>query len=309
MKCPVCDTISQSIHFCPECGWKFRVWLAGISQREKRRYDAELHEARQLRAVADDEERIESAEPCSSPGNEFPETPRIGDTLTDRHTGIRFEWIPGGTFNRRQWSDRTKSSVGPVHEVELAGFWLGKYPVTQSQWASVMERNPSVFKGGDLPVEKTTWDEAERFVKRLNRKSGQEWFSLPTEAQWEYACRAGGTGDFCFGNNERDLGAFAWFANNSKERLRPVGQKKPNAWGLCDMHGNVWEWCRDFFGRYAPGKDPVGQTGAFRVYRGGSWKQEARICGCSFRNWLEQSKTVSNDSLGFRLVRFLQVQK
>ena len=157
-------------------------------------------------------------------------------------------------------------------------FYLGKYLVTQEQWEAVMGNNPSNFKGPKNPVEEVSWDDCQQFLDKLNDKIGPAEASsqLPSEAQWEYACRAGSTTRYCFGDDESGLGEYAWYDGNSGGKTHPVGEKKPNAWGLYDMHGNVWEWCQDWYdgGYYAksPTDDPTGPaTGSNRVNRGGCW--------------------------------------
>ena len=169
-------------------------------------------------------------------------------------------------------------------------FYLGKYLVTQEQWEAVMGNNPSRFKGPKNPVETVSWDDCQQFLDKLNAKVGVRGgkFQLPTEAQWEYACRAGSTTTYCFGDDESGLGEYAWYATNSGGRTHPVGEKKPNAWGLYDMHGNVWEWCQDWYdGSYyanSPTDDPTGPTtGSSRVFRGGSWRERARGCRSALR--------------------------
>ena len=165
----------------------------------------------------------------------------------------------------------------PVHKVTITKpFYMGVYEVTQAQWKALMGDNPFYFKGDALPVEQVSWEDCQRFLAKLNQRAGQGRICrLPTEAEWEYACRAGSTSDYCFGDDDR-LGDYAWYPRNSGYKTHPVGQKKPNAWGLYDMHGNVWEWCSDWYDAayYAesPGKDPKGpSTGQERVVRGGSW--------------------------------------
>ena len=163
-------------------------------------------------------------------------------------------------------------------------FYLGKYEVTQEQWEAVMGSNPSNFKGPKNPVEQVSWDDCQEFLDKLNAKAGGQGgkFVLPTEAQWEYACRAGSTGKFCFGDDEKQLGEYAWYDENSDSKTHPVGEKKPNAWGLYDMHGNVWEWCQDWYGAYGAEAvdDPSGPTtGSGRVFRGGGWNNAAGAAG------------------------------
>jgi formylglycine-generating enzyme required for sulfatase activity len=151
-----------------------------------------------------------------------------------------------------------------------------------------MGNNASDFKGPDTPVETASWEDCQTFLRELNEKVGAgRKFALPTEAQWEYACRAGGTGKFCYGDDEAGLGEYAWYASNSASTTHPGGQKKPNAWGLYDMHGNVWEWCADWYGDYGAGAetDPAGaSSGIARVLRGGSWLNSPTCCRAAYRN-------------------------
>ena len=183
--------------------------------------------------------------------------------------------IPAGSFTM---GDAENS---PAHKVTLTKpFYMGKYAVTQEQYQQVMGINPSRFKGKNNPVEMVFWNDAQEFCKLLSASSGQA-VRLPTEAEWEYACRAGSKNKFCFGNDEGRLGEYAWFYNNSRNTTHPVGQKKPNKFGLYDMHGNVWEWCTDWYGDY-PAKavnNPNGPAnGAYRVLRGGSWDDAPWNC-------------------------------
>jgi formylglycine-generating enzyme required for sulfatase activity len=203
--------------------------------------------------------------------------------------GLELVWIRPGTF------DLGSPTAGdgderPVTRVSLtAGFWLGVTEVTQAQWTAVMGKNPSAHRGAGLPVESVTWSEARDFCRRLTERERAAGrlppgfaYTLPTEAQWEYACRAGTTGDYA-----GDPGAMAWHGANSGYETHPVGAKLPNAWGLYDMHGNVWEWCLDWYAPYPGGSitDPAGPaSGADRVYRGGSWGDVAGASRSSFRN-------------------------
>ena len=174
-------------------------------------------------------------------------------------------------------------------------FKMGKFPVTQAQWEAVMGENPSDFKGADRPVENVSWDDCQAFLERLNAQPAVQAsglvFRLPAEDEWEFACRAGATGDYCkladgTEITEETLGEVAWFEDNSGNETHPVGQKKPNAIGLYDMHGNVWEWTNT-------------AVGVHRVYRGGCWFYTARLCGSSFRD--RGSPSYRDDLLGFRL--------
>jgi formylglycine-generating enzyme required for sulfatase activity/predicted Ser/Thr protein kinase len=180
----------------------------------------------------------------------------------------------------------------PQHRVRITKpFYLGKCPVTQEQWDAVMGSNTSSFKGPKNPVETVSSDDCQQFLGKLNAKSaaGGGKFQLPTEAQWEYACRAGSKTKYCFGDDTSKLGEYAWYEANSGGKTHPVGEKKPNAWGLYDMHGNVWEWCQDWFdvGYYAksPVDDPTGAAGgSSRVGRGGCWGYPAERCRSAHRD-------------------------
>jgi formylglycine-generating enzyme required for sulfatase activity len=208
--------------------------------------------------------------------------------------------IPAGEFlmgSPESDKDATPEEK-PQHRVRITKpFYLGKYLVTQEQWEAVMGGNPSLFKGPKNPVEQVSWDDCQVFLGKLNENfgAGRGNFHLPTEAQWEYACRAGSKTRYCFGDKESGLGEYAWYGKNSGGQSHPVGEKKPNAWGLYDMHGNVWEWCHDWHDiRYyanAPMDDPMGPaTGSNRVLRGGSfnpgpaWADWAWYCRSAFRN-------------------------
>jgi formylglycine-generating enzyme required for sulfatase activity len=155
-----------------------------------------------------------------------------------------------------------------------------------------MGNNPSSLVGPKNPVEMVSWDDCQRFLAKLNanfsRREGR--FALPTEAQWEYACRAGNTSRFCCGDDESQLGEYAWYKANSDGKTHPVGQKQPNPWGLYDTHGNVWEWCADWcdesYYAKSPTDDPVGPSeGSGRVARGGSWRSVTRYCRSASRGY------------------------
>jgi formylglycine-generating enzyme required for sulfatase activity len=218
------------------------------------------------------------------------------EIAVDLGGGVKLELllIPAGEFlmGSPDSDNEARDNEKPRHRVRIAKpFYLGKYLVTQEQWEAVMGNNPSNFKGPKNPVEQVSWDDCRPFFDKLNAKSGPGGgkFSLPTEAQWEYACRAGSTTRYCFGDGESGLGEYAWYGANSGSRTHPVGEKKPNAWGLYDMHGNVWQWCADWYnaGYYkeSPTDDPTGPaTGSYRVFRGGSWAHPARRCRSAYRN-------------------------
>jgi formylglycine-generating enzyme required for sulfatase activity len=173
--------------------------------------------------------------------------------------GIEFILIPAGSFT--MGSNDGDSDEKPPHTVTISRpFYIGKYEVTQKQWVIIMGNNPSGFKGGNNPVENVSWNDVQEFIRKLNAKEGTTAYRLPTEAEWEYACRAGSTTKYCFGNDKSQLGQYAWYEKNSDNKTHPVGQLQANAWGLYDMHGNVWEWCEDWYGEdyysSSPSTDP-----------------------------------------------------
>ena len=202
--------------------------------------------------------------------------------------------------------DKIPSEV-PQHQVRITQpFYLGKYEVTQSEWEAVMGHNPSQFKAPANPVEQVSWWDIQLFLTKLNVAGAKEStkFVLPTEAQWEYVCRAGTATAYCFGEDTAALGEYGWYRCNSGLRTHPVGEKNANGWGLYDMHGNVWEWCADWgsIGYYArsPLDDPVGpEAGAKRVNRGGSWNYSAMGCRSAIRSACEMSYRYSD--VGFRV--------
>ena len=238
---------------------------------------------------------------------------KTGDVAAVDLGGVRMElvWVPAGSFQMGSPDSEADrgNDEGPVHTVELDGFWMGKYEVTQEQYQAVMGKNPSNFKGGKNPVEMVSWNDATDFCRKLTDKVGRasspaKSFRLPTEAEWEYACRAGSTTRFCFGDSDNGLDEYAWYTANSGSKTHPVGEKKPNEWGLYDMHGNVWEWCGDWYAdKYGAGaaKNPAGaSSGSNRVRRGGSWYYPARYCRSALRN--RNAPGFTNRDLGFRAV-------
>ncbi len=224
--------------------------------------------------------------------------------------GMKFQLIPAGAF--AMGSEDGGSGEKPVHEVEISKpLYMGVYEVTQAEYEAVTGQNPGNFKGTNNPVENVSWNEAVSFCAKLEEKekaagklpAGHE-YRLPTEAEWEYACRAGGKGKWCFGDDESQLTKYAWFTVNSESKTHPVGLKRANAWGLHDMHGNVWEWCKDWFGDYSPGKakDPCNNaSGSIRVFRGGSWSNAAGDCQSADRGAYDGPSNQS-DYRGFRVV-------
>jgi formylglycine-generating enzyme required for sulfatase activity len=226
--------------------------------------------------------------------------------------------VPPGEFMMGSPESDEDASVReqPQHKVRITQpFYLGVTEVTQGQWESVMETRPwegekYVKEGTDYAATWVSWEDAQEFCRKLSETEGVA-YRLPTEAEWEYACRAGTTTVYHFGNDESDLGDYGWFEDNAadvgEEYAHQVGLKKPNAFGLYDMHGNVWEWCQDWYAEdyYAnsPTDDPQGpsEEGSYRVDRGGSWYGAARLCRSANRSWYDPSDRYG--SLGFRVAR------
>ncbi len=218
---------------------------------------------------------------------------------------VDFVRIPPGTF----WMGPAARGDGCRHEVTInKPFFMGVYPVTQEQYAAIMRENPSQFRGDRNPVENVCWRDAVAFCEKLSRKTGKT-VRLPTEAEWEYACRAGSHTLFCFGNDQNLLDQYAWYRNNSDSSSHPVGLKRPNAFGLYDMHGNVHEWCSDWYDKeyhvqrdeylaQMENPDPTGPpTGTCHVIRGGCWESIPLVCRSACRDWHLSDASVR---VGFR---------
>ena len=233
------------------------------------------------------------------------------ETLASSYSGMEFVLIPPGEFDMGSSSEEKdrSDSESPVHKVIIKNpFYMGKYSVTQKQWKKIMGNNPSHFKGEDRPVERVSWKEVQEFVKKLNAAEGTDKYRLPSEAEWEYACRAGTQTRYFFGDDESKLNEYAWYAENSGSKTHPIGRKKPNPWGLYDMHGNVWEWVQDKWHENYNGSPSDGSAWedgdvSFRVSRGGSWYCNASSCRSASRFRRDPESRFSN--LGFRLLREL----
>jgi len=231
--------------------------------------------------------------------------------------GMKLVLIPAGTFTMGSPIEEEGANDNEEqHQVTISkDYYLGVTEVTQGQYEKVMGTNPSYFQkrvirksdSSMYPVEQVSWEDAVEFCKKLSdlpeeEKAGRI-YRLPTEAEWEYACRAGSKTAYSFGENSESLGDYAWFGDNSNDRTHPVGEKKANAWGLYDMHGNVWEWCSDWLGDYwsKPQKDPRGPSyGASRVKRGGSWDAGPNLVRCAERYF--NTPELRLNGTGFRLV-------
>jgi formylglycine-generating enzyme required for sulfatase activity len=237
-------------------------------------------------------------------------------------SGAEMVQIPAGRFIM---GDETQIDATP-HEVAISSFYMDKNLVSQEQYEKVMGENPSRWKGARNPVEQMRWSDAVRYCNARSKSEGlepcydlQTWecnfqangYRLPTEAEWEYACRAGTTTAYFFGNDPSKLTNHAWFEKNSGGKPQPVGQKPPNVWGLYDMHGNVWEWCNDFYQvdyyQQSPKEDPRGpKAGDTKVVRGGAWKFSAESCRSAYRyneNPGYADVCFGYDIYGFRCVR------
>lgn len=208
-----------------------------------------------------------------------------------------FVYIPAGEF---MMGSEEYHHLKPIHKVIIScSFEMGRYQVTQKQWQAVMGSSISHFKGDNLPVDHVSWLDVKKFMNKLNKKSKLYLYMLPTEAQWEYACR-GGT----IGNYAGNLDAVAWYDSNSESKTHSVGQKLPNAWGLYDMLGNVWEWCLDRYGTFlgVTVTDPNGAaSGGFRVARGGSY--DSLAISCLPANRISRAPDPRYSDMGFRLIR------
>ncbi len=239
-----------------------------------------------------------------------PPSQQVGQTRTFSLPGgasIEMVWIEPGTFLMGSpSSEEGRDSDEAQHKVTInQGFYLGKYEITQAQWEAVMGFNLSALEGANHPVEQVSWEDVEVFISELNLSAGSEVYRLPTEAEWEYACRAGTSARWSFGEDESQLGEYAWYrGNNSPEGTKAVGQKKSNPWGLYDMYGNVWEWCQDWKGRYSFSRlaDPTGPvTDSYRVVRGGAFSFYAQFARSAYRSGRPPS--ARHYDLGMRLLR------
>lgn len=246
-------------------------------------------------------------------------TARLGELLT-------MVELPGGTFlmgSLESEADRDKDE-GPKHRVRLAAFAISATPVTQRLYREILEESPSRFTGDDeLPVEQVSFVDAARFCNKLSERTGfalcyqiegnevtwdqrAQGYRLPTEAEWEYACRAGSETAYCFGDDPEQLDEYAWYCGNSENRTHAVGRKRPNGWGLFDLHGNVWEWCWDWYQIYKVTNDtsdsPIGPaTDSRRVLRGGSFLREPQDLRSASRD--ASGPTFRISFIGFRCVR------
>jgi formylglycine-generating enzyme required for sulfatase activity len=233
--------------------------------------------------------------PVATPSTTTAPANRMGKELVldlGNNVTMKLVRIPAGKFtmgNPASEQDGIRVDDSPQHEVTISkAFYMGVTEVTQEQHEAVMGYNLSWYKGAKNPVVFLSWREATEFCEELSKKEGKT-FRLPTEAEWEYACRAGTTTRYSFGDKDEELADYAWFDGNSGNRPHPVAQKKPNGWGLYDMHGNAEEWCMDWIGKYPSGAvtDPTGApNGDYHVVRGGSWSLGPGHCRSASRTYV-----------------------
>ena len=249
--------------------------------------------------------------------------PAQSSTSIVTDSGIEMVLIPAGRFV--MGCDGAGPEQGPAHEVEIDAFLMDRYEVTQAVYAQVDPINGSHFKGPQLPAEMVSWGKAALYCNMRSEAEGlrpcyndvgecdfeADGYRLPTEAEWEYACRAGTDTPYNFGSDSHDLDQHAWYADNASKKTHAVGRKKPNAWGLFDMHGNVAEWCNDFYDpdyyQKSPTENPRGPAvGDKNVLRGGHWGASAESCSSAFRFGDEpgfSDACFARDAIGFRCVR------
>ncbi|MBN1419585.1 MAG: SUMF1/EgtB/PvdO family nonheme iron enzyme [Planctomycetes bacterium] len=298
--CPRCGFANKKeARFCEECGAAFFEMCPGCSGEIRAgtkhcpRCGVNIQKARE-----------EAAEP-------EPPQDEARETAIDLGGGVilPLSRIPAGEFEMGSPDDEGGRCLdeGPVHTVRIERpLWLGKFEVTQAQWGRLMGENPSHFKGPENPVERVSWYDGQAFLKKLNAIVEGGGFRLPTEAEWEHACRAGSATRFFFGDDPgyKELRDYAWFDGNAGGKTRPVGNRKANPWGLFDMYGNVWEWCQSLYKEYP--YDPEGGTEDpapkdRRVLRGGSWYDDGRICRSAYRGRLGPGERFNY--IGLRVAR------
>jgi formylglycine-generating enzyme required for sulfatase activity len=281
LTCPLCGReVEENWKRCPECEARLRCSICG------RRLAAGHQDCPYCKAQQSDAEETAS-------------------NLIAPLIGMELVRVPGGRFMMGDASGDGLENEGPLHEVELNPFYIGRYPVTQAQWLRVMPINPSAFKGDNHPVEQVSWFDALNFLQQYAAMApGKHPYRLPTEAEWEYAARSGGREEKYAGGDQVE--SLAWFGENSGGKTRPVGLKQPNGLGLYDMCGNVWEWCQDVFDEQAytghSKANPVAVgNGPDRVIRGGSFNLDDWSLRCARRFGFPAD--ACGPGLGFRLVR------
>ena len=250
-------------------------------------------ERKQVKAVLSKQE-VQQPKATITPSSE-------DQTFTIDGVSFIMKFVEGGIFQMGSNDREAESDEKPVHSVTLSSYYIGETEVTQALWKAVMGSNPSRFKGDNFPVEQVSWNDCQRFIRKLNQKTGRN-FCLPTETEWEYAARGGKKSNGYKYAGSNNIDSVAWYTDNSGSKTHPVKGKSPNELGLYDMSGNVWEWCSDWYGKYSSSSqtNPQGPSfGSIRVLRGGSWRSSAGDCRVPYRyssdpvNWI--------NARGFRL--------
>ena len=255
---------------------------------------------------ADQAESLSSSSAASNALSSDNKSSAFANVLPITVNGVTFYMIKvdGGTFTMGATSEMKKSDSDekPLHQVTLSSYYIGETEVTQALWEAVMGSNPSKFKGANLPVENVSWYDCHEFINKLNELTNRK-FTLPTEAEWEFAARGGRKSKHTKYSGSRKISDVAWYDVNSGGYTHPVKTKKANELGIFDMSGNVWEWCQDWYGLYSSNaqSNPAGpKNGTSRLYRGGSWNGSERGCRSSYR--LSLSPSIRDFNIGLRLV-------
>ena len=316
VECLTCRNLiteSNKSLICTNCGTQFCItceeWFRGERKRGEGPFckNCYIAERNRLREVAERKVQMEH-EQEERLRKEKEEQEKLAKQYNS--IGMKFTHIPAGVFMMGSKEFQEIDEEKPVHQVKIdKPFYLGTYPVTQREWKAIMGNNPSDFEGDDLPVEQVSWDDVQEFIKQFNENEGTDKYRLPSEAEWEYAARAGTTTRYCFGNDESKLDDYAWYDENSDRKTHPVGKKKSNDWGLYDMHGNVWEcvqdeWHDDYEDAPTYGSAWENGDGILRVSRGGSWIYGAFFCRSAYR-YPNDDPGVRSSELGFRLLKEL----
>ena len=301
---------------------------AAVKEQQRLAMEAQAKEQARLALLAQEQARVAAEAAQKLAAARLAELPQPGQTIKDCADCPEMVVLPAGSFLMGSPPDpqpdpfsneKPKPPIGqpsekPQHRVQIQSFAIGKYEVTQEQWYAVMGANPSSNKGRTLPVEQVSWDDAQVFIQKLNQKTGQQ-YRLPSEAEWEYAARAGSQAEYSFGDDEKELGRYAWYGANSGRQTHPVGEKQANRFGLHDMHGNVWEWVQDCWHDNYSGAPTDGSAWTtvcseptyYRSARGGSWANSpASLRSASrvqFTAWPKHY--IGGDGVGFRLARTL----
>ncbi len=260
-----------------------------------------------------DQTNVVAIAPASGGPDHSAAAPAPMQTATiDLGGGVTMEFIliqPGSYDMGTNEDADPDGDASPSRKVTLTQpFYLGKFEVTQEQWEKIMGGNPSHFKGAKRPVESVSWNACQEFLAKLQERTGRK-FALPTEAQWEFACRAGTTTRWSFGDLDSRIGDYAWFGDDSGRTTHAVGKKQPNAWGLYDMHGNVAEWCADWYAKYSHARsdatDPSGPSaGGSRILRGGAWGDDSGYLRSTYRNC--NGPDGANDGIGLRCAMLVE---